>query len=460
MAIVSVSWRAISEWRAFAALPAAQRGAPNILLLVLDTVRAASLGMYGYTRETAPEIRKRGAEGAVFNWAMAPSSWTLPSHASMFTGFRPDELSARFLDPLDGTHRVLAEVLRDRGYATGGFTANLNYTNHESGLGRGFVYYADYRRTLREAVLQGTVSRTDSFRGMFDGLFVNRSLKDAAKAMLEFQFGISNRYPRVHRKDAAFVNKEFLAWQASIGERPFFAFLNYFDAHQPYAPKPSFRPRFSASSQGRNSQDVYDTAIASIDDELARLFAELARRGVLDRTIVVITSDHGEQFGEHQLSGHGNSLYLQAIHVPLVIRYPAAIAAGQRIDSAVTLQDLAPTILDVAGVAAPQIGGVSWLPLMQGRESKPRTAVVAELEDHVGFGGGSTPESRSIVDESWHFITGGGRPDQVYQYRTDRDENHNLAETSAGRDAAMRLKSELLRKTSPLPYVLRPKPAD
>jgi arylsulfatase A-like enzyme len=453
MAVASVSWRAINQWRAFAALPAAERGAPNILLLVLDTVRAASLDMYGYTRETAPEIRRRGAEGIVFNWAIAPAPWTLPSHASMFTGRLPDELSARFLDPLDDTHPVLAEVLRDRGYATGGFTANYNYTNHESGLDRGFVYYADYRRTLREALLHGTLSRTDSFRSAFYALFVKHSPETAAKAMLKLRFGISSRYPRVHRKDAAFVNEEFLAWQASIGDRPFFAFLNYFDAHQPYAPKPSFHPRFSTGSQPR---DRYDTAIASIDEELARLFAELSHRGVLDRTIVIITSDHGEQFGEHQLTGHGSGVYMQSLHVPLVIRYPAMISAGQRVDAAVTLQDLAPTILDLAGVTAPQIGGVSLLPLMKGDESKPRTAVVSELEDHFGFAGATTRESRSLIDESWHYMTGNDRPDQVYRYRIDPAENHNLAETPSGRDAVARLGAELRSRTSPLPYVLRP----
>lgn len=145
------AWALGERW-ALARLPAAAPGAPNVLLLILDTVRAAELGLYGYPRPTSPGLERLAARGVVFDWAFATSSWTLPSHGTLFTGRYPHELRADFLVPLDERYPTLAETLRAHGYATAGFVANHNYCSYETGLARGFLHYQDYRVTLRQVI--------------------------------------------------------------------------------------------------------------------------------------------------------------------------------------------------------------------------------------------------------------------------------------------------------------------
>ena len=196
-------------------------GAPNVLLLILDTVRAEDLSLYGYARQTSPEIERLASTGVTFDRAIAPAPWTLTSHASMFTGFAPDSLSTDFHVALDRSQPTIAEVLRSHGYATGGFVGNLLYTARSSGLDRGFTTYRDYPVTT--------------------GLFVASSFwtKKAATAILPV-LGVHGGL--VH-KTAAQVNREFLSWLPDDG-RPFFAFLNYFDAHLPYKLERPFDRKF------------------------------------------------------------------------------------------------------------------------------------------------------------------------------------------------------------------------
>ena len=134
--------------------------------------------------------------------------------------------------------------------------------------------------------------------------------------------------PQSDRRWSPEIIAEFLEWQQKVEPRPFFAFLNLYDAHDPYEPPREVRTRFSTSP---GKQDLYDAGIAYMDDALGRLFDILKERGLLDRTLIVVTSDHGEQWGEHDLRNHGNSLYLPAVHVPLVLRFPERIAAGTRV---------------------------------------------------------------------------------------------------------------------------------
>ncbi|MFQ5691249.1 MAG: sulfatase-like hydrolase/transferase, partial [Gemmatimonadota bacterium] len=197
----------------------AREGAPNILLIILDTVRASELGAYGYERPTTPRIDRLAASGALFEAAFSTTSWTLPSHASMFTGRDASALRTNWRTPLEPGVRTLAESLAASDYRTAGFTANLWYTSRATHLNRGFRHYEDYEFTIEQF-----------FKSSSIGQFASRHWP-----------GHAHRRARVHRwindrRNAADVRAHFLRWleENDGGSAPFFAFLNFFDAHQPY----------------------------------------------------------------------------------------------------------------------------------------------------------------------------------------------------------------------------------
>jgi arylsulfatase A-like enzyme len=338
---------------------------------------------------------------------------------------------------------MLAEIFRDRGYVTGGFVANLPYTSYESGLTRGFVRYDDYRVAPKQAVMHSWIAHTP----LFLGIVKSRSVTDLVETLKhpDLNFEPDDFNERTYaRKTAGEVNQEFLDWQAANAERPFFAFLNYFDAHVPYRPSPEFVGRFA--SPKRVNVGLYDGAIASIDHEVGRLFSELNTRGVLDKTIVIITSDHGEQFGEHGLRLHANSLYLPLLHVPLMVRYPARGTKGTRVDTPVTLRDLASTVIDLANLTGEtSIPGSSLARLWDGSEdARPASEIVAEVEDvirpspdwPVSYG-----PMQSAFDDRFHYIRRGDGLEELYDYHADHAETQNLAATSEGQSALIRLRS-------------------
>ncbi|MCI0378262.1 MAG: sulfatase, partial [Gemmataceae bacterium] len=345
----SAHWRQRQE---LARIPPAADEAPNVLLVVLDTVRAQNLSLHGYERRTSPNLEKWAKKGAWFERAFTTAPWTLPSHAGMFTGRYAHELSTHWRQPLDDAHPTLAEVLRDRGYRTAGFSANRYYAGYDSGLARGFVHYEDYNHSPGEFINCSALTKW----------FFN---KRPVRTALDY-------FDLYGRKDAAQVNASFLDWlsarsnPAREGAKPFFAFLNYFDAHDPYLPPAPFDSKFGppptteeraafwrwwespAHTLPPEIVDAavrgYDGGIAYLDDQLNRLLEELDRRGILKDTLVIITSDHGEHFGEHGRFIHGNSLHRQLLHVPLVMLFPGRIPEGTAVKQFVTLRDLPATI--------------------------------------------------------------------------------------------------------------------
>jgi arylsulfatase A-like enzyme len=424
-AVAGAATAATRRWNertAIESLGTAPARAPNVLLIILDTVRAADIGFLGYERDTSPAIGRRGGEGAVFAQAHATAPWTLPSHAGMFTGLYPSAMQADWLKPLQEEPPTIAEVFRAKGYATAGFAANHFYTGWESGLTRGFVHYEDYLVTTRQVLLSTTYFQTNLWR------FVryNHSVRDVLQALIHLDLRTHPMW-NSDRANARRMASDFLAWERSRPARPFFAFINLFDAHAPYDPPPPWRQRFAAKPTER---DGYDGAIAYTDHEVGSLLDSLERRGALDNTIVVITSDHGEELGEHGLTGHGKSLYRMELHVPLVIRYPPRVPRGTRVSKVVTLRDLGATILDLASINPSRpFPGVS-LAKTWGDSVAPASDVIAEVSAGIRTEPGdpvSRGPMRTLIDEQMHYILNGDDVDELYDWHRDPGELQNIA---------------------------------
>jgi arylsulfatase A-like enzyme len=435
------------EQRLLAGLPEAPDGTPNVLLIILDTVRASSLSLYGATDSTTPALERRAREGVVFEQAHSTAPWTLPSHASMFTGRYAGQQSGDWRNPLDTAPPTLAEVLRDRGYATGGFTANLIATGFRSGLARGFVRYEDTRRTFEEVLRSSTLAQSRVVAGASRALAEGGSRMAVVKALASFDFRPDGNYHSHDRKSAEVVAEDFLRWQRTLGQRPFFAFLNVFDAHFPYEPPESLLNTFEPKGKrlGR-----YKGAIRYIDGVIDSMLAELDRRGALENTIVVVTSDHGEHFGEHGLFRHGNSLYRPLLHVPLLILAPGRVVAGTRVSQAVSLRDLPTTVLDLANVPnARGIAGVSLRSVIEGKAAISRSDVIAEVSQGIKDdpkNPTANADLKAALDDTVHVILSSRGKVDAYAYRTDTSESVSRTVDAAAKQAALEWMERVLAK--------------
>ncbi|MEO8294435.1 MAG: sulfatase [Gemmatimonadota bacterium] len=432
------------EHRVGTASNAPRPAAPNVLLIVLDTIRSWNLGIYGYSRPTTPELQRWMRGGVRFEHVLSTAPWTLPSHASMFTGHFPHELSADWLTPLDDKFPTLAELLTAEGYRSGGFVANTTYCSYESGLARGFGHYEDYPVTGAQVMLSSALGRY-----LAGSRFVRRKLL---------------------RKSAGDVNTEFLGWLGeNKQERPFFVFLNYLDAHNPYQPPKPFDTLFSDPGSARYltslredtparewtpevlraAQDKYDESIAYMDHELGQLFGELKRRGLWDNTLVIVTADHGEEFGERGVFFHGNSLYRGALEVPLLMHLPGTIP-DRLVSTTVSLRDLAATVLNVAGsshdgempgrslarfwdgrVADSALTGDTLLMELSYSSRLPRATPVAK-----------GPMKAVLMDNRRLIRNGDGR-EELYDFANDRTDQRDLAALPAEADMLAALRRAL-----------------
>jgi arylsulfatase A-like enzyme len=440
----------VRERLRLARLGEATPGSPNVLFLILDTVRASELSLYGYSRETSPQLERLAAQGVTFDAAIATAPWTLPSHASLFTGRFAQELSADFDQALGDEFPTLAEVLAAHGYATGGFVANLVYTPTSSGLDRGFSAYRDHPVTISTLLSSSRWTR-------------------APAEWIRPRIGMHHG---MRRKNAAQVNDEFLGWLRKTGERPFFAFLNYFDAHHPYEVQPGFERRFSEqpprfweiegwrrdidAAERQEMVDAYDSSIAYIDFHIGKLLTALDSRGLLDNTLVVVVGDHGEHFGEHGIYIHGNSVYLPLLRVPLLVSLPGRVQQGTRVTSTVSIRDIPATVLELLGLsAASPLGGQSLSPLWQpGTQGEDRAApsllmpnVLAHPRDPTHRG-----VMQSVIRGNLHYIVNGDGVEELYNWRQDPEEAANLAgapEARAQMEQMRRLLDEVPAKPGP-----------
>jgi len=298
-----------------------------VLLVVVDALRADHLHLYGYPRRTSDHIDALGASGWVFGNHIANSAQTVPSTLSLLLSMRPAEHG--FLHLGDGhfarnrprypeSLTFLSEVFQAAGYRTGGFVGNP-FLKRENGFAQGFdrfVYSEDPGETLTEAAI---------------------------------------------------------GWLSERGRRnrPFFAYVHYFDVHSPYAPPGRYRDRFERPADGRyiyrngpapevgeaDLQTIvalYDGEVAYVDDQIGELLAALERLGDREDTLIAVTSDHGDEFLEHGGLGHGTSVYGELVRVPLVLAGPGLAATARRIEYLTRHLDLAPTLLALAGLEAPR----------------------------------------------------------------------------------------------------------
>jgi arylsulfatase A-like enzyme len=400
--------------------------------------------VYGYERPTTPGLERLARESTTFDFAMSTAPWTLKSHGTLFTGLYPGEIEGGFERALEFTTPVLAEEFGKRGYMTTGIVANLLYTSRESGLAQGFVHYDDYHLSARQLFMHSWIAHTPLVRN----LAKSRSGRDVWKAIRQpaLDFDLKDFNSRTYGlRSASTITTAFLDWQAAQPKRPFFAFLNYFDAHWSYQSPRDFQRRFVLPD--RAFKGLYDAAIAYVDSEVDRLLTELRARGLLDNTIVVITSDHGEQFGDHALTQHANSLYKQLLHVPLLIRYPAAVPAGVRVTSAVTLRDLPATLAQLAGLAGVPFPGTSLAGSWIAGATTPEGSIpLAELSGVIRPTPGSPAAfgpMRAVFDQQFHYIRRGDGVEELFDYRVDPSETSDLSQTAAGGQRIARLRQRL-----------------
>jgi arylsulfatase A-like enzyme len=427
-AILPLARQEWSERSALARLPDPPARAPNVLLIILDTVRAENLSLHGYARRTTPFLERLALRSTVYERAYSPSTWTLPSHGSFFTGRPPHEQSGTSFTPLDEALPTLAEALRDRGYYTAGIVANSDNAFPHTGLDRGFLRYDAHTTAFWEMLQASTIG--------------------AAWRWGLRRLGI--QLPT--RKNADTINERFLAVLDRRGERPFFAFLNYYDAHYKFdEPLPPFESIEGwaehpveivgeMTSYVAGHVDDYDREIAYLDGRLEALFSALEQRRLLDGTLVIVTSDHGEEFTEHGSLGHGFNVYNTTLHVPLIVTWPGIVPRGMRVQRPVGLQDLPATILELVGMAGESPFGGTNLLAAANDSSRQGPPVLSE----VGVAQDTTPPPwnyRSLVLGDLHYIRD---PDgeELYDLRRDPWETRDLSE--GGSDPRLRELRSLL----------------
>lgn len=296
--------------------PERELGRPSIVLISLDTLRAKSVSAYGYELDTTPTMEAFAAQGALFENAFTTFSNTLGSHMSMLTGLYPAThgvlLSRTVLGP---EHPTLAELLRDAGYATAAFTEDA-LLDGERGFRRGFSSY--YENT---AIGAGAGDAADTF---------GRALE----------------------------------WVGRHADERFFVFIHTYEVHEPYDPPAEYRHLFVDHPHRSDKHRAYEQEARRLDDELRRLLDGLRSVVPEEDLLIVVTADHGEEFGEHNGQGHVQ-LYDEVMHVPLMMVWPGHIPAGLRIPTVVSLVDIVPTLLELAGVPAPPgLEGRSLVPLL------------------------------------------------------------------------------------------------
>jgi arylsulfatase A-like enzyme len=409
---------------------------PNLLLVVIDTLRADRLGSYGSQRGLTPFLDELAAKGVVFENAYATSSWTSPSIASLFTSRHPiQHRVVGFESVLGEGEATLAESLRPLGFASGGFSANFRIAE-KLGYGQGF----DAWRTYLEAP------------------------------------GVPG--PKV---PARYLREQALAWLGTVWRReqprPVFLYAHFMEPHSPYQPPEQERRRFApdasrAEADAANAllvglrfgdlsdpqvallSALYDGEVAALDTELRKLFEALAASGFLEHSIVVVAADHGEEFREHGMLLHGITLFEPGVRVPLLMLGPG-VEPGRRVAQPVSLLDVAPTVLAWLGAPPqPQFEGRSLLPLLRSRGDEAGSAdILLDLAPKLDPQETRT-HSRGLVRGSRKLLVDPRGGTLLFDLARDPGERAGAGspdEARELREALERARAELASRAAPSP---------
>jgi arylsulfatase A-like enzyme len=389
---------------------------PHLVLIVVDTLRADHLGVYGYARPTSPNIDRLAGRGVTFTNAVAPSSWTRPSVASLFTSRAPHEHGAASFDRgLSPDLPTLAELLGRAGYRTLGVSGNFVHVNETTGLSRGFEEF--HAASVRLSSREGDVLFRVHPRG-------------ASEVLLRAPTGEE-------------LNREILARLPGAGEGPLFLYVHYMDPHAGYHPPEPFRSAFLPAGADAGSdatsdyvvelaarptpppapelarlRALYDAEVAAADHAVGGLLETLEARGFGEDLVVVLASDHGEEFGEHGGLFHGVTLHRESLAVPLVVYDSRRLRRGERREDPVDLLDVAPTLLALAGIEPPE--EMRGRPLL-GAGPLPGRELVAELHSDPPFEEHLRPRSQRLALIRWPWKVIVARDGAALTYRLDRD---------------------------------------
>jgi arylsulfatase A-like enzyme len=376
---------------------------PNVLLISVDMLRPDHLGCYGYERETSPHIDRLAREGVLFEECVSSAPWTLPAHAALFTGL-PDSvhLCTDSDRALASEFTTLAERFRDGGYRTAGFFSGP-YLHPAFGLDQGFDSYINctsYARAIDEQPVEDWAMDREVMRSS------HRDVTSPAVAE---------------------AVQTWLDGDGAAGDDPFFMFVHLWDVHFDFLPPAPFDAMFTGDYEGDVTGEdfffdpairadmpdadrehllaLYDGEIRWTDWHIGLILAALEERGIMDKTVIVLTADHGTEFFEHGGKAHRMTLFDEVLRVPLILRYPPSIPAASRLGGVVRTVDIAPTLLELADLEPlTPSGGRSLLQSVVGgrpNDSQP-VAAVSEL-----FSAGRS--MRSVRTERWKFVDDIGR---------------------------------------------------
>lgn len=430
---------------------------PNLVMIALDTARADHLSAYGYTKPTTPNLDNLAKKGVLFEMAIAPAPWTLPSFAGVFTGLLPHQNQTGLNTPLPKGFSTLASILSSRGYQTGGFNANYSFGTARTGLAQGFELYSDDDGTMRSDLV---------------GI-------DFVKAFWWLVYYPFIRPVYIAERDARTLNQAVFRWFGHRRKQPFFLFVNYMDVHEPYSEIPEVGNRFG-NAQTTLAQRVraeldglmmaievprspaeqaaliagYDSSLAYADSQIGSLLQLLESSPEWSNTYIMVFGDHGQAFGTHGHYAHGWGLNWELLHVPLIIAGPG-IPQGRRVKDLVGLQQLFATVLDLyrgeGGAPEPNSLRCSWTLPPNACDSAP--IVISELGVMPQWGVSSP--SMSVVTPRWHLIRDAAEDLQLYDLTTDPGEEANLASSPERQTDVAALQSRLFERveTSSPPWL-------
>lgn len=456
---------------------------PNVVFVVMDTARVAN----ATDPRVMPNLNAIAEAGTTFSNAFATAPWTLPSHASMFTGqYTADHGADADTKSFEPTVPTLAERLRSSGYETVAISNNT-WVSPEFGFDDGFEAFRVAWEVLEGGTDLSTISKSETG-------FVDRTRAVCGELLDKggHRTLVNALYTRFVRRlydDGAWMtNYRIGRWlETQRGpDRPFFLFVNYLEPHLKYDPPRRFRERFAPdeSDPGSVNQDawsyiadltemssrefetlegLYNAELNYLDHRIGRLCDRLEKEELLEDTLLVLVGDHGENIGDHGLMDHQYSLYDTLLHVPLVLRYPERIDAGKAVRDLVELRDLYPTVLDLAGVSIPADETVSQHSILPENDGS-RDHVIAEYltpqpsMDALERTLGTLPPSvnrydralRSIRTDEWKLIEASDGDHELYRIDDDPDETTDLA--TDHEEVRDRLLDRLHGKRGPLTY--------